>query len=94
MTGSSLEVWTNSALKTRWTQQVWLCKNLEAEHLMLFIDLTDHVNDVEIMVEKGKEEQEKRKVLENEPIEELDLSVTFEQLCANVQRNKNCLERI
>ena len=46
----------------------------------LFIDLTDHVTDVEIMVEK--EEDKKEKMLEM-TIEELDLSV----------RSYNCLKR-
>ena len=50
------------------------------EHLMLFIDSTEHVNDVEIMVEK--EEDKKEKVLEM-TVEELDLSV----------RSYNCLKR-
>jgi DNA-directed RNA polymerase subunit alpha len=50
------------------------------EHLNLFIGLTDHVNDVEIMVEK--EEDKKEKVLEM-TVEELDLSV----------RSYNCLKR-
>ncbi len=47
---------------------------------MLFINLTDHVGDVEIMVEK--EEDKKEKILEM-TIEELDLSV----------RSYNCLKR-
>ena len=50
------------------------------EHLNLFIGLTDHVNDVEIMVEK--EEDKKEKALEM-TVEELDLSV----------RSYNCLKR-
>jgi DNA-directed RNA polymerase subunit alpha len=50
------------------------------EHLNLFIGLTEHVNDVEIMVEK--EEDKKEKVLEM-TVEELDLSV----------RSYNCLKR-
>ena len=51
-----------------------------SERLNLFISLTEHVNEVEIMVEK--EEDEKEKVLEM-TIEELDLSV----------RSYNCLKR-
>ena len=50
------------------------------DKLTLFINLTAHVNDVEIMVEK--EEDKKEKVLEM-TIEELDLSV----------RSYNCLKR-
>ena len=50
------------------------------EHLNLFIDLTEHVSNVEIMVEK--EEDQKEKVLEM-TIEDLDLSV----------RSYNCLKR-
>ena len=30
-----------------------------SEHLMLFIDLTEHVNDVEIMVEKEEDKKKK-----------------------------------
>ena len=47
---------------------------------MLFINLTEHVQGVEIMVEK--EEDKKEKILEM-TIEELDLSV----------RSYNCLKR-
>ncbi|MDR4074239.1 MAG: DNA-directed RNA polymerase subunit alpha C-terminal domain-containing protein, partial [Eubacterium sp.] len=50
------------------------------EHLNLFIDLTDHANSVEIMVEK--EENEKERIREMS-IEELELSV----------RSSNCLRR-
>ena len=50
------------------------------EHLKLFIDLTDSMESVEIMVEK--EEDQKEKALEM-TIEELELSV----------RSFNCLKR-
>ena len=51
-----------------------------SEYLGLFIDLTDHVGDVEIMVVKPDDTKEK--ILEI-TIEELDLSV----------RSYNCLKR-
>ena len=57
-----------------------LAAKVLVEHLNLFIDLTEHVSNVEIMVEK--EEDQKEKVLEM-TIEELDLSV----------RSYNCLKR-
>ncbi|EQF33804.1 DNA-directed RNA polymerase subunit alpha C-terminal domain-containing protein, partial [Clostridioides difficile] len=57
-----------------------LAAKVLVEHLNLFIDLTEHVSSVEIMVEK--EEDQKEKVLEM-TIEELDLSV----------RSYNCLKR-
>ncbi|PUU94361.1 MAG: DNA-directed RNA polymerase subunit alpha [Halanaerobium sp.] len=50
------------------------------EHLELFINLTDEIEDVEIMVEV--EEEEKDKILDT-TIEELELSV----------RSSNCLKR-
>ncbi|MEG1257373.1 DNA-directed RNA polymerase subunit alpha C-terminal domain-containing protein, partial [Clostridium sp.] len=50
------------------------------EHFKLFMTLTDHADNVEIMIEK--EEDKKEKVLEM-TIEELDLSV----------RSFNCLKR-
>src|SRR5699024_12118248 len=50
------------------------------KHIKLFISLKEHVEDVEIMVEK--EEDKKEKLLEM-AVEELDLSV----------RSYNCLKR-
>ncbi len=61
-------------------EAVSLAAKILTEHLQLFIGLTDHVNDVNIMVEK--EEDQKEKVLEM-TVEELDLSV----------RSFNCLKR-
>ncbi len=57
-----------------------LAAKILTEHLNLFIGLTEHVQEVEIMVEK--EDDEKEKVLEM-TVEELDLSV----------RSYNCLKR-
>ncbi len=74
----TLEIWTNGALKP--DEAASLGAKILSEHLNLFITLTDHVSDVEIMVEK--EEDMKDKVLEM-TIEELDLSV----------RSFNCLKR-
>lgn len=73
-----LEVWTDGSIKP--DEATSLGAKVLNEHLNLFIGLTDHVNDVEIMVEK--EEDKKEKVLEM-TIEELDLSV----------RSYNCLKR-
>ncbi|NMB07877.1 MAG: DNA-directed RNA polymerase subunit alpha [Tissierellia bacterium] len=74
----TLEVWTNGTMKP--DEATSLGAKTLTEHLDLFIDLTEHINDVEIMVEK--EEDEKEKVLEM-TVEELDLSV----------RSYNCLKR-
>lgn len=74
----TLEVWTDGTIKP--DEATSLGAKILNEHLNLFITLTDHVNDVEIMVEK--EEDKKEKVLEM-TIEELDLSV----------RSYNCLKR-
>lgn len=73
-----LEVWTDGSIKPQ--EATSLGAKILNEHLNLFIALTDHVGDVEIMVEK--EEDKKEKVLEM-TIEELDLSV----------RSYNCLKR-
>ena len=73
-----LEIETNGSLKP--FEAISLAAKVLVEHLNLFIDLTEHVSNVEIMVEK--EEDQKEKVLEM-TIEELDLSV----------RSYNCLKR-
>ncbi|HEY8363202.1 MAG TPA: DNA-directed RNA polymerase subunit alpha [Tissierellaceae bacterium] len=73
-----LEVWTNGTIKP--DEATSLGAKILVEHLNLFIGLTEHVNDVEIMVEK--EDDKKEKILEM-TVEELDLSV----------RSYNCLKR-
>lgn len=74
----TLEVWTNGTMTPE--EATSLGAKILTEHLNLFIGLTDHVEDVEIMVEK--DEDKKEKVLEM-TVEELDLSV----------RSYNCLKR-
>jgi len=74
----TLEVWTDGTIKP--DDATSLGAKILSEHLNLFVTLTDHANNVEIMVEK--EEDKKEKVLEM-TIEELDLSV----------RSYNCLKR-
>ncbi|MCF8011747.1 MAG: DNA-directed RNA polymerase subunit alpha [Clostridiales bacterium] len=74
----TVEVWTDGSIRP--DDAVSLSARIMAEHLRLFMSLTEDTNDVEIMVEK--EEEEKDKVLEM-TIEELDLSV----------RSYNCLKR-
>lgn len=73
----TLEIWTDGSIRP--DEAASLGAKILNEHLNLFIDLTDHVTDVEIMVEK--EEDKKEKMLEM-TIEELDLSV----------RSYNCLK--
>jgi DNA-directed RNA polymerase subunit alpha len=74
----TLEIWGDGTIKP--DEAASLGAKIMAEHLNLFINMTDSVNGVEIMVEK--EEDKKEKVLEM-TIEELDLSV----------RSYNCLKR-
>ncbi|MGI6005163.1 MAG: DNA-directed RNA polymerase subunit alpha [Christensenellales bacterium] len=74
----TLEIWTNGVVRP--DEAASLSARILNEHLMLFVNLADNVNDVEIMVEK--EENKKEKLLEM-TIEELDLSV----------RSYNCLKR-
>lgn len=74
----TLEIWTNGSIKP--DEAASLAAKILTEHLMLFINLTDRVQGVEILVEK--EESKKEKILEMN-IEDLDLSV----------RSYNCLKR-
>ena len=74
----TLEIWTDDTIRP--DEAVSLAAKILTEHLCLFINLTEHVQGVEIMVEK--EEDKKEKILEM-TIEELDLSV----------RSYNCLKR-
>lgn len=74
----TFEIWTNGTIKP--DEALSLAAKVLIEHLKLFMTLTDHVSDVNIMVEK--EEDKKEKVLDM-TIEELDLSV----------RSYNCLKR-
>lgn len=74
----TLEVHTDGSIQP--DEALSISAKVMTEHLNLFIHLTDHVSNVEIMVQK--EDDEKEKVLEM-TIEELDLSV----------RSYNCLKR-
>ena len=74
----TLEVWTDGSIKP--DEATSLAAKILSEHIMLFIGLTEDIDQVEIMVEK--EEDERQRVLEMS-IEELDLSV----------RSYNCLKR-
>ena len=74
----TLEIWTNGTILTE--EAISLAAKVLIEHFKLFMTLTNHANDVEVMVEK--EDDKKEKVLEM-TIEELDLSV----------RSYNCLKR-
>ena len=73
-----LEIWTDGSITPK--EGVSIGAKIMEEHLRLFIDLTDSMESVEIMVEK--EEDQKEKALEM-TIEELELSV----------RSFNCLKR-
>ena len=73
-----IEVWTDGTINP--DEAVSLGAKVMKEHLNLFIDLTEHVDNMEILFEK--EEGKKEKVLEM-IIDELDLSV----------RSYNCLKR-
>ncbi len=73
-----LEIWTNGSIRP--DEAASLAAKVMNEHLTLFVNLTEHLGSVEIMVEP--EDEKKEKVLEM-TIEELDLSV----------RSYNCLKR-
>ncbi len=74
----TLEIWTDGSIKP--DEGVSLGAKILTEHLNLFISLTEHIDDVEIMVEKEEDQKEKVKEM---TIEELELSV----------RSYNCLKR-
>lgn len=74
----TIEIWTDGTIRP--DEGISLGAKIMSEHLKLFIDLTEHIQNVEIMVEK--EEDQKEKVLEM-TVEELDFSV----------RSYNCLKR-
>lgn len=74
----TLEVWTNGSIPA--DEAVSFASKILSEYLAEFVSLTDHVNDVEIMV--VKEDGKKEKIMEI-TIDELDLSV----------RSFNCLKR-
>lgn len=74
----TLEIWTKGSIQPE--EAASLAAKILTEHLLLFINLTDHVQDVEIL--KEKDDKKKEKILEMN-IEDLDLSV----------RSYNCLKR-
>ena len=74
----TLEIWTDGSIQPE--EAASLAAKILTEHLMLFINLTEHVQDVDILVEK--DDKKKEKILEMN-IEDLDLSV----------RSYNCLKR-
>ncbi len=74
----NIEIFTDGSILP--DEAASLAAKVMNEHLNLFINLTEHVVDAEIMVQK--EEDTKEKVLEM-TVEELDLSV----------RSYNCLKR-
>ena len=73
-----LEIWTDGSISPE--ESVSIGAKIMQEHLKLFIDLTDSMDSVEIMVEKEDDRKEKALGL---TIEELELSV----------RSFNCLKR-
>ena len=53
----TLEIWTDGSIRPN--EAASLGAKILNEHLNLFIDLTDHVTDVEIMVEKEEDKKER-----------------------------------
>jgi len=74
----TIELWTNCSVSP--DEAIGLAAKILTEHLSLFINLSDHANKVEIMIEKEEEPKERSIDM---TIEELDLSV----------RSYNCLKR-
>jgi DNA-directed RNA polymerase subunit alpha len=73
-----MEVWTDGTITPE--ESISLGAEVLAEHLDLFINLTEEINNVEILEEEEEEEEEE---VFDMTIEELDLSV----------RSYNCLKR-
>jgi len=73
-----LDVYTNGSISPE--EAISLSARIMIEHLELFLDLDDDLENVEIMVEK--EEEEKNQIYDT-TVEELELSV----------RSSNCLKR-
>lgn len=74
----TLEMWTDGSISP--DEAVSRAAKILTRHLALFVGLTENVSDMEVMVEK--EEDDENRVMEMS-IEELDLSV----------RSYNCLKR-
>lgn len=74
----TIEVWTDGSITP--DEGISLGAKIMSEHLGLFVNLTNHIQDVEIMVEKEEDDKEKALVM---TVEELDFSV----------RSYNCLKR-
>lgn len=74
----TIEVWTDGSIRP--DEAISLGAKILSKHLSLFINLTEKVDEVEILDEK--DEDDKAKIMEM-TIEELDLSV----------RSYNCLKR-
>ncbi len=74
----NLEIWTNGTIKP--DEAASYAAKILTEHLGLFINLTEHVQSIDILT--SREDGKKMKVLEMN-IEDLDLSV----------RSYNCLKR-
>jgi len=74
----TVEIWTNGSINPK--EAISLAAKIMSDYLALFINLSENVGGLEMMVEK--EQEQKTKVLEM-TIDELDLSV----------RSYNCLKR-
>jgi len=74
----SLEVWTNATMAPE--EAVSLGARILTEHLLLFTELTEQGQGVELLADAGEEERDR---ILDMPVEELELSV----------RSFNCLKR-
>ena len=74
----TLEVWTNGAFSAK--EIVSLAAKIMQDHITLFVDLSDSIRDMDILVKNEDDKQQKILAM---AIEEMDLSV----------RSYNCLKR-